>query len=789
MDKDRARDGMIPEMPPMHSDTEKKQKFRHTFIAPLLVAAVYLLLLITKTVNFTGAGASLTESYLALVAVQLLVFMLPCVLYIRFRSLDVREELRVRLPAPDKIMFIVLCTLILVITSVLLSAVGGSLGESVYSYGYISDSFDSSEGQSAALYYAVCFALVPALCEELLFRGIIMSEYQRTSVFGAVVINSLFFAMLHFDFANLPFFFFAGLILSMCAYAANSTIASFAVHLGYNLFAIFGGEVVDKVINVIGELTLILVFLCALLLLFLSLAFGECQRIYASYAKKNRDSFYVVKYKKGTGAWRFFTALFSPSSLVCILMFVVASLLRNIAWGGRIVTQDKNKANNTEKNTEKNTENNAEKKIENRPAPVDAVHAREGRRRRLGADDTAKTAESGRLHVDYVEDDYSQDDADDVEVQVSKINRTGTTPTFITGVIKSVVYLTTVIILSVFAAIGIIMVGNDVFALVKDDAVIEVTIPDGITIDEMADILYENKIINYPWAFKLYASFKDVDTSEFVAGTYQLSPMMNYDRLCVVFAPFEERKIVRLTIPEGSTVMDIIKIFTDAGIGTEQGFVDAINDYDYSEHFDFLPEVYAACTADRIYKLEGYLYPDTYDFYSDSKESQIIYKLLENFDSKFSEEMKADAAEAGFTMDQIVILASMVQKEAYYYEDYDTISSVFINRLHNSADYPKLESDATTVYAIELATGQRPDKLGDAELAFNSPYNTRVYNGFPPGAICNPGYDAIMCAIYPATTSYYYFVADNDGYNIFSKTYREHQQAVQSVINSRDDED
>ena len=234
--------------------------------------------------------------------------------------------------------------------------------------------------------------------------------------------------------------------------------------------------------------------------------------------------------------------------------------------------------------------------------------------------------------------------------------------------------------------------------------------------------------------------------------------------------------------------MDIISIFTEAGIGTKEGFVDAINTFDYSEYFDFLPEVYSACTADRIYKLEGYLYPDTYDFYSDSKETQIIYKLLENFNAKFSGQMKKDAAEAGYTMDQIIILASLVQKEAYYYEDYDSIASVFINRLKNKSSFPKLESDATTVYAIELATGKRPEKLGDAELAFNSPYNTRVYNGLPPGAICNPGYEAIMCAIYPASTPYYYFVADKQKHNIFSKTYEEHKKAVAAVIRDSESE-
>lgn len=372
-------------------------------------------------------------------------------------------------------------------------------------------------------------------------------------------------------------------------------------------------------------------------------------------------------------------------------------------------------------------------------------------------------------------------DESDKEVQVSKITRTPTLNTFITGTVKATIYLTAVIVISVCLAVAAIMIGNDVFALVKDDSVIEVTVPEGIDIDETAQLLYENGIIKYPSVFKFFAGLKDVDTDLFIPGTYKLSPSMNYEQLCWIFTPRKEREIVRLTIPEGSTVMDIIGIFTEAGIGSEEGFVDAINNVDYSEYFPFLTEVYEACTPERVYKLEGYLYPDTYDFYSDSKESQIIYKLLENFDAKFSGEMLADAKEAGWTMDEIIIVASLIQKEGYHYEDYDKIASVFFNRLKNPKTYPKLESDATTAYAIELATGKRPEFIGAEEVAFDHPYNTRVYDGLMPGAICNPGYEAIMCAIYPAKTNYYYFVTDNDGYNVFTRTYEEHKKAVDRI--------
>ena len=306
---------------------EYSLKTQHTFVAPLLCAAVYLLLLITRTVKFGGVESTATETYLSLVAIQLFVFMLPSVFYIRFRSLDMREDVRLRLPAPDKIMFCVLCALVLIVMSMLVSALGGAFGSSVYSRVSVSALAESTDGGAGLVYYAVCFAVIPAVCEELLFRGIIMSEYQRSSIFTAVTANSLFFAMLHFDPANLPFYFLAGIVLSMCAYAANSIIASGCVHLMFNLFALFGGGIVENVVGSIGELTLIIIALFTLLLLFLTLTFGECQRIYASKAKRNKDSSYVVKYKKGTGAIRFFSAILSPMSLVCVVIFAVAALL------------------------------------------------------------------------------------------------------------------------------------------------------------------------------------------------------------------------------------------------------------------------------------------------------------------------------------------------------------------------------------------------------------------------------------------------------------------------------
>ena len=158
--------------------TEKAPKrrlaFSHTFITPLLVCAVFLLLLITETVRFDGIDMERGDAYLSLVAIQLFVFMLPSIFYIRYRSLDVREALRVRIPSPDKIMFMLLCAMILIITSILSSALTGQLGASIYSNRYISMA-DTESSADTYLYYAICFALVPALWVEIAPAG----EYRE----------------------------------------------------------------------------------------------------------------------------------------------------------------------------------------------------------------------------------------------------------------------------------------------------------------------------------------------------------------------------------------------------------------------------------------------------------------------------------------------------------------------------------------------------------------------------------------------------------------------------------
>ena len=347
------------------------------------------------------------------------------------------------------------------------------------------------------------------------------------------------------------------------------------------------------------------------------------------------------------------------------------------------------------------------------------------------------------------------------------------------SLIKAILYIIIVVAVSGLLSYYIIVFANDMYAFVKSAEEVEVTIPEYATVEEIADILGDAGVVEYPDLLVLYAKLKKIDkTYEFVAGDYTVNGMMNYDELFYAFVPHKSYEVVRITIPEGYTIDEMINLFTENGIGTREGFIDAINNYDFD--YDFVRALDEADLSGRTYRLEGYLYPDTYEFYKSSSEVTVIYKLLNRFNVIFSSDFYERAETLGYTVDEIMTLASMIEKEARYAQDYETVSSVFHNRL-NSSNFPHLESDATIMYAIQVRDGERKSSLTGEDLAYDTPYNSYLYEGLPPGPIANPGYEAITCALWPASSKYYYFVSDNYGNTYFSRTNAEHEAAKAKV--------
>ncbi len=335
------------------------------------------------------------------------------------------------------------------------------------------------------------------------------------------------------------------------------------------------------------------------------------------------------------------------------------------------------------------------------------------------------------------------------------------------------------LVLSVVLCAMLMLAADDAFALTGRGGEVTVVIPEGADVGKVAHTLGRAGLIRFPLLYRLYGSLRSWG-AEHLSGEFILTQDMSYDELRAALSPRKGvRTQIRITIPEGLTTDEIIEIFVEQGIGSEEGFREVIeNGGDFG--YDFLRELPVA--TDRTYRLDGYLFPDTYFFYADSSEKEVICKLLANFDRKLDASLRADAAERGFSVDEIVRIASIVEREAYYRSDMAQIASVFHNRLGNRS-YPYLQSDATVQYAKKQLGLDAAVSAEDLD-ALDTPYNTYLRRGLPPGAICSPGRDALLAALYPADTDYYYFISAKDKTTVFSKTYAEHLRAISKLRES-----
>lgn len=348
------------------------------------------------------------------------------------------------------------------------------------------------------------------------------------------------------------------------------------------------------------------------------------------------------------------------------------------------------------------------------------------------------------------------------------------------GCIKGLIYAILVIgasgTLTYFAVTG----GLDMMGMNKSEELIDVVVPSGATTEEIAKLLKDKDIIEQPLVFRLFVKFMKAEDT-FKPGTYTLSPSMGYNSIINMLQDNKPREIVRVMIPEGSTLDDIAAIMEKNNVCSATDFYTAAVKNDYSKDYDFIKmlptEADGQQYAGRIYTLEGYLFPDTYEFYTKSSADSVIRKMLDNFtsDGRFDTSIRAIAGSKNMTIDQVVIMASIIQGEAAKYEDMLLVSRVLYNRLQNPAEYPQLQCDSTRDYVNSLI--QQPDGMIQV---VNSAYDTYNRNGLPVGAINNPGMDAIRAALYPSEDAeaqqYYYFATDyKTQITYYSKTLKEHE--------------
>lgn len=338
---------------------------------------------------------------------------------------------------------------------------------------------------------------------------------------------------------------------------------------------------------------------------------------------------------------------------------------------------------------------------------------------------------------------------------------------------RTFLYAMMVIVASLLLAVYALHVANDALALMKPSSDLSVKIEKGSTVGRIARELKDAGLIEYRWAFVLFAKVTG-NADSFQYGTYVLNTDMDYLELVTNLQKTASfRATVTVMIPEGAELREIIATLDEKNVCTAEELWDAVENHPFD--YDFLQNL-----PERENRLEGYLFPDTYEFFEQSDAVTVLTKFLDNFEVKFSQELRDRAEEIGMSIDEVVTLASVIEREAASDEDRATVSSVFHNRL-NSTQYPLLQSCATVQYVLQ----ERKPVLTYDDIKIDSPYNTYLYEGLPIGPIASPGLASIRAALYPETTDYYFFVVTADGTHIFSKTLAEHNAAVKQANSSR----
>lgn len=284
------------------------------------------------------------------------------------------------------------------------------------------------------------------------------------------------------------------------------------------------------------------------------------------------------------------------------------------------------------------------------------------------------------------------------------------------------------------------------------------TVYPGQSLRVTSEKLAQKNLITHPSKFKLIAKIKGKDKS-IKAGEYTLNNQMSPNEILDTLISGKV-KLYKFTVPEGYNIRQIAEVVEKKGMGKKEKFIAA------TENPLVLKEL-----GINTKTLEGYLFPDTYHFPKGVSENTIVKTMVKRLKQVFTPELERRARRLGFTMHQVLTLASIIEKETGAPFERPLISSVFHNRLKKGM---RLETDPTVIYGIKNFNGNITKK----DLRTPTPYNTYRIKGLPPGPIANPGFDSIEAALYPETTKYLYFVSKKDSTHQFSTNIKDHNKAV-----------
>lgn len=323
----------------------------------------------------------------------------------------------------------------------------------------------------------------------------------------------------------------------------------------------------------------------------------------------------------------------------------------------------------------------------------------------------------------------------------------------------TVTYVGVILLASVIlSAYGLSCI-NDIFAIRNADELVTVTIPDNAKTSDVINVLHDNDLVKHPWFCKAYAGIMGYEDN-YLNGMHQLNAKMGLEGM---LKNTKEAKAgaetVDVTFPEGWTVSKIAKRLEEYKVCSADLFLKTLEEANFNYEFLKTPLE----STNRYRKLEGYLFPAQYNFYVNESPASVVKKFFEAYNENvMTDENIARAKELGLTMDEVLTIASIIEKEAANTEQMYLVSSVIHNRL-NSNSYPHIGCEAVDVYyqreILPNASTARAEELFTGYSAYGT-------EDIPNGPICNPGADAIDAALNPEKTSYYYFCHDKKG-NIY----------------------
>ena len=337
-----------------------------------------------------------------------------------------------------------------------------------------------------------------------------------------------------------------------------------------------------------------------------------------------------------------------------------------------------------------------------------------------------------------------------------------------------------VLVLLAVAAAGFVFFDytGDVKGGKGDSEKITVSVAKGSGANAVAGVLAENGIVKNEIYFKLYAKQNPIDNLQY--GDFTLSADMSYEDIVKELTTVKDmRETVSITVFEGSTIIKISKIVEAAGFCTAQEFIDVVENTDWSQ-FKFYQHV--EDDVNKPFKMEGFLYPETYDFYPEATAYEIAEKMLGHFDSLITDDMYAQMEQQGFTLQDVVTVASYVEEEAGDPINQPDVAAVFLNRLKEGSPFPKMESDVSYYYMREQIEPYLGVGRDQSPVEMQQAVNTYLCEGIPVTPVSSPSITAIQAVLNPTPDSpYYFFLTDLTGKYYYAETWEGHTQNIATM--------